>query len=325
MPNQMKTKDMRFQPANRVWADLCMGTCVHGGAFLEPSLMVIGVNFRATPASVRERFRIAENCRTRTLDQLSRAEGIEEVLLLATNDRTEFIVWASDVTLAANSVMRHLTREYGLMQGDWQHFYRLLDEAALLHIFRVAIHSGSKPEKQSAIGSELKSAYKQSQDASAPGVHLTAVVAKALALAERVRREISGGSSKLRGIRHKEWLGGDADVADAERILHAETQDFFRSLTAQAVAPAMVALRHRLDEICRQELESFGQENGPFTQDQNDMLTAILSRITQRITGSLAREIKELPEKAEQEQLTLAVERLFHLKTPEVALAGTSS
>ena len=286
--------------------------------------MVIGVNFRATPASVRERFRIPENRLTRTLDQLSRGEGIEEVIVLASGDRTEFIVWGSDVTLAANSVMRHLTREYGLMQSDWQHFYRLLDEAALLHVFRVALHSDSLPEKQAPIGSELQAACKRSQNASASGPHLAAVIAKADSLSERVRGELASVSG-LRGIRNKEWLGGDADVADAERILHAEAQDFFRSLTAQAVAPTIVALRHRLDEICRQELESFGQENGPFTQDQNDMLTAILSRITQRITGSLAREIKELPEKAEQEQMTAAVQRLFHLKTPEAALAGTTS
>jgi hypothetical protein len=40
---------------------------------------------------------------------------------------------------------------------------------------------------------------------------------------------------------------------------------------------------------------------------------------------SLARELKELPEKVEQEQMTAAVQRLFHLQTPERALAGTIS
>jgi len=50
----------------------------------------------------------------------------------------------------------------------------------------------------------------------------------------------------------------------------------------------------------------------------------VASRITQRIAGSLARELKELPEKLEQEQLTQAVERLFHLETTETALAGTT-
>ncbi len=89
--------------------------------------------------------------------------------------------------------------------------------------------------------------------------------------------------------------------------------------------PTIVALRMRLDEICRQELDSFRQENGPFSRDQDEMLTAMMSRMTQRIAGSLARELKELPEKVEQEQMTTALQRLFHLQTPEPALAGTTS
>jgi hypothetical protein len=38
--------------------------------------------------------------------------------------------------------------------------------------------------------------------------------------------------------------------------------------------------------------------------------------MTQKIAGSLARELKELPGKNEQEQLTTALQRLFHLKPP---------
>jgi glutamyl-tRNA reductase len=94
---------------------------------------------------------------------------------------------------------------------------------------------------------------------------------------------------------------------------------------AERVVPTIVALRQRLDEICRQELESFRQECGPFSPDKDEMLNAVLSRMTQRIAGSLARELKELPEKVEQEQMTMAVQRLFHLQTPERALAGTIS
>jgi hypothetical protein len=50
----------------------------------------------------------------------------------------------------------------------------------------------------------------------------------------------------------------------------------------------------------------------------------VTSRITQRIAGSLARELKEMPEKVEQEQMTAAVQRLFHLGSPEKALAGAT-
>ena len=75
---------------------------------MEPSLMVVGLNYRTAPVAVRERFWIAENRRYEALAQLSRAEGIDEVIVMATCNRTEFWLWANDVTLAANSVMRLL-------------------------------------------------------------------------------------------------------------------------------------------------------------------------------------------------------------------------
>jgi glutamyl-tRNA reductase len=111
-----------------------------------------------------------------------------------------------------------------------------------------------------------------------------------------------------------------AAAADAQKILEAEALGFRRKLMAERVVPTIIALRQRLDEICRQELDSFREENGPFPKDQDEMLNAVMSNMTKRIAGSLARELKELPEKVEQEQMTSAVQRLFHLQTPETAL-----
>jgi glutamyl-tRNA reductase len=88
--------------------------------------------------AVRERFWISEGRRVEALVQLTKAEGVEEVVVLVTCNRTEFLLWANDASLAANSVLRFLSSEYGLKLCEWKHFYRLLDDAALLHIFRVA-------------------------------------------------------------------------------------------------------------------------------------------------------------------------------------------
>ena len=426
--------------------------------------MVVGINFRTAPVAVRERFWIPEDRRSETLKNLSRAEGIDEVILVATCNRTEFMVWASDITLAAYSIMRFLSSEYGLKLCEWRHFYRLLDEAALLHIFRVASSLDSMVLGEPQIVSQLKEAWKQAQDAGATGRCLDAVIQKALTVSKRVRSETAIGKSPVsvpyaaveltskifgtlegkqvillgagkmgelsargllnhgaasvkvisRTFEHAAQLAGklggtavpfeerwehmkradviisstsapqpilgrkeaelmvrdrkeqplvivdiamprdidpevrnlkgiflydlddledvidhnaaerEAAADEAEKILHGEAQEFRRTLVAQRVVPTIVALRHRLDEICRQELDSYRQENGPFTQDQDEMLSAIMSRITQRITGSLARELKELPEQVEQQQMTTAVQRLFHLQTPESAIAGTS-
>ncbi len=427
--------------------------------------MVVGLNHRTAPVALREHFWISENRRYDALEQLSRAEGIAEVVVLVTCNRTEFLLWANDVTLAANSVMRLLSADYGLTQAEWKHFYRLLDEAALLHIFRVASSLDSMVIGEPQIVAQVKDAWKQAQKAGAIGRCLDSVLQKALTVSKRVRNETAIGSAAVsipyaavqltrevlgtlegkkilllgagkmgelsargllnhgagslqvisRTLEHSTELAGqlngtaipfeerwtymaEADViisstscphiilsrdeaeimlrrrrerplvivdiamprdidptvrsvkgaflydlddlenvvshnagereaaaAAAEKILHAEVREFRRSLASQRVVPTIVALRQRLDEICRQELEYFRQENGPFTQDQSEMLTAVMLRMTQRITASLARELKELPEQVEQEQMAALVQRLFHLQTPEPALVGAGS
>ena len=429
--------------------------------------MVVGLNYRTAPVGVRERFWISENRRYEALVQLSRAEGIEELIVMATCNRTEFWLWATDVTLAANSVMRLLGAEYGLRLCEWKHFYRLLDEAALLHIFRVASRLDSMVVGEPQVVSQVKEAWKQAEKIGTTGRFLDAVLQKALAVSERVRSETAIGNAAVsipyaavelarqifgtlenkkvlllgagqmselsacellkqgahsvcvinRTLEHAvelaQKLGGvaiafeerwqhmaDADIiicstscphtilsrdeaelmvrgrtdksqplviadiamprnvdpgvrnvkgiflydlddlenipdenagerdaaaVEAQKILQSEAQGFRRKLMTETVVPTIVALRLRLDEICRQEMDSFRQENGPFAKDQDEMLNAMMSRMTQRIAGSLARELKGLPEKVDQEQMTTALCRLFHLQTSEQAIASTKS
>ena len=115
-----------------------------------------------------------------------------------------------------------------------------------------------------------------------------------------------------------------AAVAESERIVAAEAQSFRSQLQTDAVVPTIVALRDRLTDICRQGLESFIEERGPFPREQVQLLHAITAQVIQKIAGSLDRELKDLPDKGEQDQMTAAVTRLFHLQSPEKALAGTN-
>lgn len=432
---------------------------------VEPSLVVIGLNFKTSPVAVRERFWMSELRRYEALHQLVRAEGIDEVVVLATCNRTEFMLWTSDPSEAANSVLRFLTHEYGLKMSDWSHFYRLMDDVALMHIFRVAASLDSMVIGEPEIVGQFKSAWSQAQGAGTTGRFLDAVMQKALTVSKRVRNEtaigsaavsipytsvelskrvlgdlcdksvvlmgagkmselaarylMNNGASKICVINrtlHKaeefsEKVGGiavalderspyldQADIivsstscphyviekADAERIqaaragrpivmidvavprdidpavravkgvhlfdmddleevakhneserqaaalaaekiLAEEAKGFRRKLMAERVVPTIVALRNRLDELCRQELESLRQELGPFTEDQDQAMSALTAHITQRIAGSLARELKELPERNEQDTLTSAVQRLFHLDQPKKVAAGTSN
>jgi len=426
--------------------------------------MVIGLNHRTAPLAIRERFWIGETRRYEILRQLSTAEGIEEVVVLSTCCRTEFLVWASEPTLAANSLLRFLGVEHGLKLREWEHFYRLLDESALIHIFQVTCGLDSVVLGEPQIVLQLNAAWEQSRTVGAAGRFLSAVLEKALSVSSRVRhetaigdltisiptaalevtRDIFGslngrrvlllGSGKMSELTARQMLDNGAgsvvvidqsptraqelaeklgataatladrwkcmlradivisatgcphvvltreeaerialernrvplvlldigmprdvepDVrrvdgillydldgleravknnandrtaaAEAEKIVAAEAQAFRGKLQAESVVPTIVALRQRLDEICRQELESFTEERGPFTREQDQSLHAITGQIIQKIASSLARELKELPEKEEQERMTQAVTRLFHLESPQRAAAGTIS
>ena len=426
--------------------------------------MVIGLNHRTAPVAVRERFWISESNRLEALVTLERSEGIEELIVLATCGRTEFVLWASDAGLAANSILRFLSAEYGLKLCEWRHFYRLLDEAALLHIFRVASSLDSLVLGEPQIVSQVKAAWGQAQKANSTGRYLDAVLQKALTVSKRVRNETAIGNSAVsiptaaveqarqalgtlankqvlvlgagkmselsaryllsqgahsvcvinrtyeHAVELATTLGGfaarfdqrwqrmkEADIVisstscphtilsrdeaamvvhdrggrplvvvdiamprdidgavreipgiflydlddlervvqhnagereaaalEAQKIVEQEACGFRRQLLAERVVPTIVALRSSLDELCRQELESFQEECGPFSKDEVALLGNVASRITRKIAGSLARELKELPEKMEQEHMTVAVRRLFHRETPEKALAGTS-
>lgn len=390
---------------------------------------------------------------------------------MATCNRTEFWLWATDITLAANSVMRLLGSEYGLKLCECKHFYRLLDEAALLHIFRVASSLDSMVVGEPQVVAQVQDAWTQAQKVGATGRFLDAVLEKALTVSQRVRTETAIGNAAVsipyaaveltrqilgtlknkkvvllgagrmcelsarellnqgagsvgvivinRTLEHAAELaaelGGvafpfeercqhmaeadiiisstscphtilsrqeaevlirerrergkdqplvivdiamprdiDAEIrdlkgvflydlddlgnvadpnagkrqaaaAEAQKILHAEAQGFRCQLMAERAVPTVVALRQRLDEICRQELDAFRQENGPFSKDQDEMLDAVMSRMTHKVAGSLALELKQFPEKVEQEQMTAVLRRLFHLQTAGSAIAGSKS
>ena len=97
-------------------------------------------------------------------------------------------------------------------------------------------------------------------------------------------------------------LGTREGEVEAEKIVLAEVQGFRKQLSAGGAGPELTALRLRIDEICRQELESFRLERGPFPKDQDRLIAAVTARITNKIAGSLARELKGTRIPADQEE-----------------------
>ena len=158
---------------------------------MEAALMVIGVNQRTAPVAIRERFRVGESRLSCALYLLARAEGIEEVAVLETCNRTEFILWTSDFTTAATSVLGFLVREHGLRLTEWRYFYRLLGDGALQHVFRVAAGLDSLVLGEPEITGQVKSAWVKAQQAGTCGRILNAVFQKALNVSKPLRNGTS--------------------------------------------------------------------------------------------------------------------------------------
>jgi len=402
---------------------------------LEPTLVVVGLNHRTAGVEVRERFWMSGCRQAQVLSMLAQGEGIEEVFVFSTCNRTEFVVWG-DPTLAVNSILRLMTAEYDLKLQEWNAFYRLLDEQALAHAFRVSCGLDSMCIGEDHIARQVSVAWQHARNAGSTGRFLDTILRQSLYVRRRVRKETPIGShfisapyaavqladqifgsivqknivllgagqmirttlqallsrgaqsvsvinrtdsaaqklvrgataqaSSFQAIPFEDrWqhmakadfiitataasrfivtaddmkriaierkgrklvlvdlaLPRNIDPAlrefegvllydledleraveprfdnragreEAEKIVQAEVQGFRKRLTAGGPGPEVTALRQRLDEICRQELDSFRLEQGPFPKEQDRLIATLGARITHKIAGTLARELK---------------------------------
>lgn len=160
---------------------------------MKPTLLVVGLNYRTAPIAVRERFWISEAQAYDALHRLSRAEGVEGIVVLATSNRTEFIIWSDDFTSAAESVLSILTHQFGLRLQDWQHFYQLMDDEGLQHIFRVTSSLDAMVVGEPQIVGQVKGAWMRARNAGTSTRTLDAIFQKAMAVSRKVRNETAIG------------------------------------------------------------------------------------------------------------------------------------
>lgn len=418
---------------------------------MEPTLVVIGISLRSAKLATRERFLLNAAQKSAALSALVRSDAIDEVIVLSCCcDRTEFLVWTQDASEAANSVLRFLTRSGNLKLAEWSNFYRLVGDAAVLHVLRVAAGIDSSIFGEAEATNSILGAWQHAQRAGTTGRFLDAIMSKAFSVAARVRQEgvsasnmatvaqatvavcresledlrlrrvviLGAGQMALAVVRefqsaeageitvvNRNWdhaqhlarqcrvkaahseslwehvLRADVVVAAAaqrvfltreglevvlperknsshlvivdlgvprtvhsnvrtldgvtahdlddlccamdkreqrrlmlpvaERIVAEEAAGFRNKLLSESILPTISAMRERLELICRQEMDQLKDQFGPFTVDQEVALEALSAHITQRISATLARQLKQMPGSPE---LTSAIQKLFQLE-----------
>ena len=142
-------------------------------------LSLVGISHHVAPVELRERVALPLEGAAR----LARALG--DAVCLSTCNRTEVYVAGNDEAVALSSLEELAGRPLGSVA------YRMHDEAAAVHLFRVSAGLDSLVPGESEILGQVRAAY----DAARPGPFLDRVFRQALELGKRVRTETAIGES----------------------------------------------------------------------------------------------------------------------------------
>jgi glutamyl-tRNA reductase len=142
-------------------------------------LSLVGISHHVAPVELRERVALPLE-RAATL-----ARTLGDAVCLSTCNRTEVYVAGDDERPALTSLERLAGEPLQSVA------YRMHDEAAAVHLFRVSAGLDSLVPGESEILGQVRAAY----DAARPGPFLDRVFRQALALGKRVRAETAIGES----------------------------------------------------------------------------------------------------------------------------------
>lgn len=227
---------------------------------MEPTLVVIGISYRTAALAVRERFWMDESDRVKALTTLVRSEGIDEIVVFASCNRTEFYVWTQNAAEAANSILRFLTRSYNLKLSDWSNFYRLVGESAMTHIFRVAAALDTQVYGESEVIPSLTKAWYQAQKLGTTGCFLDGIFGHALEVATAISKSIKGHNC----------------IISVARAAVEQSQGFFPDLRNRK---ALIIGAGRMAESIVREMRSVGVEDISVTNRTLHKLESLDTRL----------------------------------------------
>lgn len=174
-----------------------------------PQMLCLGVNFRTSPVSVREKFAVLKGRLVQANQALCALPGVQECVLLSTCNRTEIYLWATDCALALDSVAAYLLGSPG--HGARDCFYSHRGTAALQHLATVAAGMDSMVIGETEIFGQLKDAYRAAQEAGTTAAHANRTFQHIFTIGKRVRSStrITSGPTSV----------GAASVQLAQQVL----------------------------------------------------------------------------------------------------------
>lgn len=158
-------------------------------------LHILGLNHNTAPVEIREQVVFSGDEINRALTEIAALDGVTEVVLLSTCNRTEIYVDATDAGL--NEIRQWLCADQALDDAASAALFTLDKEEAIRHLFRVACGLDSMVLGEPQILGQLKDAFRQSESQGTTRKKLNRLFHHTFSVAKKVRTDTEIGANPV--------------------------------------------------------------------------------------------------------------------------------
>ena len=149
-------------------------------------LALVGLSHKTAPVEIRERLAFSNDALRSALTSLVDRRAVNEALILSTCNRVEVVAESPD-----DRLIRDFICEFHQISHDSvsTHLYSYRNVEAIRHVFRVTASLDSMVIGEPQILGQVKEAFRIAMNAGTVGMHLSALMNRAFAVAKKVRSE----------------------------------------------------------------------------------------------------------------------------------------
>ncbi len=243
------------------------------------SLMVLGVDQRTAPTSVRENLAFPGECRERALRALKSSFPDVEFVLLSTGNRVEVYVARAPAPPKSDELVSFVARFHRMpAETVAEHFVVRHEEAAIGHLFGVTVGLESLVQDEHQIRGQVRDAYKAATGFGVVGPILNMTFHGALRAAKRARDETGLGRGKL------SVASIAVDLERARAIIEREAAGCWAALRhRQAAGVLLRQLGDRTEATVRRELDRLFSAQRDLTESQRVAIAQAMSRFLNQL------------------------------------------
>jgi glutamyl-tRNA reductase len=152
------------------------------------NIVVVGLNYRATPVEIREKVAFLPSGIQKALAGLAALPAVQECLILSTCNRVELYATTNEIEGGTAQIKKFVADFHAVDVEDINSFfYTYSGQNAVRHLFRVASSLDSMVVGEPQILGQVKAAYSQACLAKTNALVLNRLLHRAFSVAKRVR------------------------------------------------------------------------------------------------------------------------------------------